>query len=140
MDYSRAIEKNDLARIEKLNKLTDKETFWAEVRKLTKAVKSDHSISRWQCLAEARYDELTAFCDFGELSRRMWIDGCRVEIDRWIKCDELRIGVSGYNPGGRVSEPLWERSIIVKGADAVKALENIDSVARAIIWGNLARA
>ncbi len=58
MDYSKAIEKNDLARIEKLNKLTVKETFWADVRKLTKAVTSDHSIHRWQCLAEARYDEL----------------------------------------------------------------------------------
>lgn len=58
MTYDRAIEKRDYSKIDKLNKLTNKETFWDDVRKLTKNVTSDHSIRRWECLAQARCDEL----------------------------------------------------------------------------------
>ena len=53
-----AIETRDYAKIEKLSKLTNINTFWDDVRKLTRYVKSDHSLSRWQCLAEQRYIEL----------------------------------------------------------------------------------
>lgn len=53
-----AIECHDISRINKLNKLKNKETFWDDVRKLTKRITSDHSIGRWQCLAEKRYKEL----------------------------------------------------------------------------------
>ena len=52
------MERNDIKKIDKLNKLNNKETFWDDVRKLTKNVTSDHSIHRWQCLAECRYNEL----------------------------------------------------------------------------------
>ena len=58
MKYSSAIERRDYPKIDKLNNLTDKRTFWDDVRKLTKAVTSDHAIGRWQCLAEQRYKEL----------------------------------------------------------------------------------
>ena len=58
MNYSIAIEKRDYSKIDKLNTLTNKETFWNDVRKFTKYVTSDHSIKRWQCLAEQRYEEL----------------------------------------------------------------------------------
>ena len=51
-------EKADIAKIEALNKLTNPHTFWADVRKLTKKVSSDHSLGRWTCLAEIRSDEL----------------------------------------------------------------------------------
>ena len=59
MEYNMAIEKHDYSRIDKLNKLTDKETFWDDVRVLTSHITSDHAIHRWQCLAEIRYGELT---------------------------------------------------------------------------------
>ena len=58
MNYLSAIEKRDYSKIDKLNRLTNKETFWDDVRKLTKYVTSDHAIHRWQCLAEQRYSEL----------------------------------------------------------------------------------
>ena len=58
MDYSWALEKRDINKINKLNALHNKDTFWDDVRKLTKNVASDHSIKRWQILAEARYKEL----------------------------------------------------------------------------------
>lgn len=58
MDYSWALEKRDINKINKLNTLHNKDTFWDDVRKLTKTVTSDHSIKRWQILAEARYKEL----------------------------------------------------------------------------------
>ena len=58
MKHNRAIEVRDISKIDKLNKLTNKETFWDDVRKLTKRVTSDHSIGRWQCLAEYRWSEL----------------------------------------------------------------------------------
>lgn len=53
------IERNDINKIAKLEGLTCIETFWADVRRLVKNVTSDHSIKRWQILAEARYNELT---------------------------------------------------------------------------------
>lgn len=58
MDYSVAIEKRDINKIDKLNSIVDLSGYWDEVRKLTRDVKSDHSISRWQCLAELRFNEL----------------------------------------------------------------------------------
>lgn len=56
-DYSGAIEKRDFNKIDKLysileDKTTTKENYWDKVRKLTKGITSDHSLSRWQCLAE----------------------------------------------------------------------------------------
>lgn len=58
MTYREAIVVKDLARIDKLNKLTDPKTFWDDVRKLTKKVTSDNAIHRWQLLAETRYEEI----------------------------------------------------------------------------------
>lgn len=59
MMNSYAMEVHDISRIRKLNGLTNPDTFWDDVRKLTKRITSDHSIRRWQCLAEERYRELT---------------------------------------------------------------------------------
>ena len=56
-------EKNDIKKIDKLNQLTNKCTFWDNVRKLTKNVTSDHSINRWQCLAKCRYNEILTGCE-----------------------------------------------------------------------------
>ena len=44
MTYKFAFEKRDYARIDKLNKLINTETFYDDVRKLVKNVKSDHRI------------------------------------------------------------------------------------------------
>ena len=51
-------ERNDIKKIEKLNKLNNIKTFYDDVRKLTKNVSSDHSIKHWQSLADVRYNEL----------------------------------------------------------------------------------
>lgn len=56
-NYSRAIEKRDFAKIDKIYEIlkdetTTKSNYWDRIRKHTKKVKSDHSLSRWQCLAE----------------------------------------------------------------------------------------
>ena len=59
MTYKYALEKHDISRIDKLNKLTNPNTFWDDVRKLCRGVTSDHAIGRWQFLAENRYKELT---------------------------------------------------------------------------------
>ena len=53
-----AIEQKDYARIKKLMQLKNAQTFWSDVRKLTKRIESDHAINRWQCLAELRYKTL----------------------------------------------------------------------------------
>ena len=55
-DY--VMERADYAKIKKLRTLHNIETFWDDVRKFTSHVTSDHSIGRWQILAEARYYEL----------------------------------------------------------------------------------
>ena len=59
MDYSRAIEKRDCAKIDKLNTLINIETFYDDVGRLTKKTTSDHALRRWECLAEYRYKELS---------------------------------------------------------------------------------
>lgn len=62
MEYNVAIEVRDYSKIDKLNALTDINTFWSDVCKLTKRVSSDHAIRRWQALAENRYSELSRRC------------------------------------------------------------------------------
>ena len=52
------MERRDIARITKLNKLNNASTFWSDVKKLTKNTTSDHALNRWQVLAEARYEEI----------------------------------------------------------------------------------
>jgi hypothetical protein len=60
MELSNCVcERSDIKRIEKLNALTNPVTFWDDVRRLTKRVSSDHTLRRWQALAEMRYDELS---------------------------------------------------------------------------------
>ena len=58
MDISRAFTTKDKGKIEKLNTLTNKETFWNDVRKFTKSVHNDNVIKAWQCYAEMRYAEI----------------------------------------------------------------------------------
>ena len=58
--YDYVWENRDITKIEKLNKLTNIDTFWDDVRKLTRNIKSDHSINRWEFSAEKRYEILTA--------------------------------------------------------------------------------
>lgn len=58
MNYDRAIGKLDIRRIDKLNRLTNLETFWDDVRFLVKRVRSGEAFRRWQCLAEMREEEL----------------------------------------------------------------------------------
>lgn len=61
------LENADYAKIMKLRTLHSIDTFWDDVRKFTAKVRSDHSIRRWQILAEVRYGELKqakeAFCN-----------------------------------------------------------------------------
>lgn len=52
------MEKQDYGRIKKLEGLHNMNTFWDDVARLTKNITSDHSLSRWQILAEVRYGEL----------------------------------------------------------------------------------
>lgn len=59
MTYNEYVmERRDIGRITKLNTLTDPNTFWGDVKKLTKNTTSDHALNRWQVLAEARYEEI----------------------------------------------------------------------------------
>lgn len=62
MNYSVAIEKRDIHKIDNLNRITTLSDFWDKVREFTKNVKSEHSLKRWQCLAEIRYKELEQEC------------------------------------------------------------------------------
>ena len=52
------MEVRDYARVDKLNALTDLDTFWEDVSKLTRNVHSDHSLEHWEALAEMRHAEL----------------------------------------------------------------------------------
>lgn len=52
------MEKADYSRVKKLNQLHNINTFWNDVKKITRACKSDHSLRRYAILSEARYGEL----------------------------------------------------------------------------------
>lgn len=56
--YSYVMESRDYAKIDKLLTLSNPATFWDDVRRFTRNVTSDHSIHRWQVLAEARFREI----------------------------------------------------------------------------------
>ena len=58
MNYESAFEQRDLTRIDKLNALTNPDTFWDDVRKMVGRTMSDHALHRWQILAEKRYREI----------------------------------------------------------------------------------
>ena len=58
MNYNCALEKRDYARIDKLNALTDINTYWGDVKEITKGVRGDHSLERWGILTGIRYNEL----------------------------------------------------------------------------------
>lgn len=58
MDYTYATNRQEMNRIDKLNELRNISTYWDEVRKLTRNVKSDIAIKRWQHLAEVRFEEI----------------------------------------------------------------------------------
>ena len=51
-------EMSDIAKIDKLMTIKSLENFWQNVKSFTKNVYSDHSIRRWQCLAEMREIQL----------------------------------------------------------------------------------
>ena len=58
--YHCAMEKRDFARIDKiraiiLDETTCEQDYYERIRKLTKRVTSDHTIKRWQCLADYYY-------------------------------------------------------------------------------------
>lgn len=53
-------EVHDIAKIQKLEMLTNPKTFWDDVRKYTKRVTSDHSIRRWEILSGLRAKEIGA--------------------------------------------------------------------------------
>lgn len=52
------MENADYARVKKLNALHNLNSFWDDVRRITRNVRSDHSLGRYQILAEVRYGEL----------------------------------------------------------------------------------
>lgn len=96
MNYNCAIEKHDYSRIDKLNKLTNRFAFWDDVKKLTRNIKSDHAIGRWQCLAEIRYKELiTPNHNWKEFYKRIIItngnvstkdaEECGIPFEMWLQ-------------------------------------------------------
>lgn len=59
MEYKYAGTYSDMKRIDKLNKMTNAETFWSEIDKITENLVSLTAINSWRMLAKIRYKELT---------------------------------------------------------------------------------
>lgn len=53
-----SLSKRESAIAEKLNSLSDKETFWDDVRKFTAKVHSDAVLHIWEWLSDQRYAEI----------------------------------------------------------------------------------
>jgi hypothetical protein len=63
LDYSLAWNRSEEKIISKLNNLTNVDTFWDDVRKLTKNVHSDRVLHSWEIFSEKRYNELCGIED-----------------------------------------------------------------------------
>ena len=68
-----------------------------------------------------------------------WVDGCRVTASDWIYKDsngELSIqkSVEGFAPGGRISEPQWERVIYCPRSEETNIKIRLHSIAENMIW------
>lgn len=50
--------KSDIKIVDKLQTLTNIETFWDDVRRLTKRIHSDRYLRHWQAYAEIRFNIL----------------------------------------------------------------------------------
>lgn len=59
MDYRYATVFSDRKRIDRLNKLTNPDTFWDDIHKITRNLSSLTVINGWEYLAKIRYRELT---------------------------------------------------------------------------------
>lgn len=51
-------ERTDITRIEQLERLTNKDTYWEDVTRLCRKVTGKHALERWKTLSEQRYEEL----------------------------------------------------------------------------------
>ena len=80
-------ERRDLEKIEKLLTITDAEpcAFWDAVRKLTRRVKSDHSLARWQILSERYFELLTETPAADDTAENCASDASAIRAD---KCEE----------------------------------------------------
>ena len=76
------IEKSDVKKIDKLKELTDTKGYWDKVRDLTKKVTSDHSIKRWQCLADIRFHQLEALESFKHKSEPEVVEEASVSTEK----------------------------------------------------------
>lgn len=76
MQLTVALEKRDIEKINKLNKLHNYITFYDDVRKLTRNVHSEHSLHRWQILADMRYEEIKPYNPTKEDIRNRIINAC----------------------------------------------------------------
>lgn len=80
MTYKYAFEKRDISRIDKLNKLTNTNTFWEDVRKLCRGVTSDHAIGIPEIFGEVqRYG--TTKCFITSIAEYFKKHGFTVELE-----------------------------------------------------------
>lgn len=66
-------ERRDIAKIDKLMTIKTLDGFWDKVRGFTKNVYSDHSIHRWQCLAEMRQLQLDLQQNYADYINQLWV-------------------------------------------------------------------
>lgn len=81
MNYSYAVEKRDIARIDKLNGIVVLNNYWDVIRGLTRSIKTDHALKRWQILAEVRYNELRAMYVRRYKEKRAYVQSITTEAE-----------------------------------------------------------
>ena len=102
MTYEHALTKWDHAKIDKLNKLTNTETFWEDVYQLRKRVTKKYTLHCWGRLAKIRWKELNeeVTAKKFEIRKTDWLRSC-------ASC-----GASNYeNPGRKAVDIIYEIKI-----------------------------
>lgn len=63
-----------------------------------------------------------------------WVHGCKVRVFPWIDGKNLYMNVQWFKPGSRLSDPAWERSLLITdNPEARYMLTNfLDSIVAAV--------
>lgn len=91
MDYRYASNYTEIKRIDRLNKMTNPETLFSEVNKITKNMVSITAINSWHQLARIRYLELTKDngsgieFDFEPIRNQPTKESIILEVEKLIK-------------------------------------------------------
>lgn len=121
LDKSLAWNKTEERIIDKLNTLTNADTFWDDVKRFTKNLHSDRAIRSWEWLSEKRYNELCGIEDVDESLKRNSVK----ENSMKLKIREVRH--AELSPSYDSRKSFYGKAHVVTDDDGTEILYSYDT-------------